>query len=301
VIVREAWAGTREQLAKTGVADASLEAEVLLRTALGVDRTGFVASLNMEIAPDRALAAEGLIARRLAGEPLAYIVGSREFYGLDFVVNASVLVPRQETEHLVDAVVDFSRSLGDPPLEIADVGTGSGAIAVAVARHLPAATVYATDASRTALEVADANRRRHGVADRVSLHEGDLLEALLGTVDVIVSNPPYIATAEFGTLPADVLREPMAALDGGPDGLSVTRRLIRRAPSYLRPGGRLVVEIAPAQLDAATRIATEVFADAEIGFQRDLAVRPRILVVDLGREARVVDAARAEPSRNTRA
>jgi release factor glutamine methyltransferase len=236
------------------------------------------------IATEHSRLADGLVARRLAGEPLAYIVGSREFYGLDFLVNPSVLIPRQETEHLVDSVLEFSHGMGDPPLEVADVGTGSGSIAVAIAHNLPEAKVYATDSSSAALEVADANRRRHGVADRVHLSEGDLLEALPGAVDVIVSNPPYIATDEFETLPADVLREPMLALDGGPDGLAVTRRLIGGAPSYLRPGGRLVVEIAPSQLDAASRTAAEVFGGAEIVFERDLAGHPRVLVVDLGQQ-----------------
>lgn len=286
--VREFWAGSRDRLARAGVNDASLEAEVMLRTAMGVDRTGFVASLNMTLEPDRARMADGLVARRLAGEPLAYIVGSREFYGLDFLVNPSVLIPRQETEHLVDSVLAFSRRVNDPPLEVADVGTGSGAIAVAIAHQLPEAKVYATDSSSAALEVADVNRRRHGVADRVHLCEGDLLEALPRVVDLIVSNPPYIATDEFETLPADVLREPILALDGGPDGLAVTRRLVQGAPSYLRPGGRLVVEIAPSQLDAASRTAAEVFGGADVGFERDLAGDPRVLVVDLGPQPETV-------------
>ena len=279
-MLREAWACARDRLADAGIADASLEAEVLLRTALGVDRTGFLASLRQAVPDGRLRVAEELLGRRLAGEPLAYVVGVREFYGLEFAVDPSVLIPRQETEHLVDAVVDYSRYRGDPPLDVADIGTGSGAIAVAVAHHLPAATVYATDVSARALEVADANRRRHGVADRVHLRDGDLLEALPGPVDVIASNPPYIPTGALASLPPDVRREPVEALDGGPDGLYVTRRLIRGAPACLRPGGRLAVEISPEQLSTVIGEAAEAFPGAEVSFERDLSGSPRLLVVD---------------------
>ena len=279
-MLREAWACARDRLADAGIADASLEAEVLLRTALDMDRTGFLASLGESVPDDRLRAADELLARRLDGEPLAYIVGVREFYGLEFAVGPSVLVPRQETEHLVDAVIDYSRRRGDPPLEIADVGIGSGAIAVTIAHRLPASTVYATDVSARALAVADANRRRHGVADRVHLREGDLLAALPGPVDVIVSNPPYIPTGELASLPPDVRREPVAALDGGRDGLAVTRRLVRDAPGYLRSGGRLLVEMAPEQLDAVMTEASEAFPGSEVGFERDLSGATRLLVVD---------------------
>ena len=286
-MLREAWAGARDRLADAGIADASLEAEVLLRTALGVDRTGFLASLGETVPNSRLRAAEEVLARRLGGEPLAYIVGTREFYGLELAVDPSVLIPRQETEHLVDAVVDYSRRLGDPPLDVADVGTGSGAIAVAVAHRLPAATVYATDISGGALEVADANRRRHGLDDRVHLREGDLLDALPGPVDVIVSNPPYIPTGDLPSLPPDVRREPAEALDGGPDGLSTTRRLIRGAPDFLRPGGRLLVEIAPEQLSPVIAEASDTFPGADVSFERDLSGNPRMLVVDASGPAAV--------------
>lgn len=279
-MLRQAWANARDRLADAGIADASLEAEVLLRTALGIDRTGFLASLGQPVPDDRLEAAEKLLVRRLDGEPLAYVVGAREFYGLEFAVDPSVLVPRQETEHLVDAVLDYSRRRGDPPLEVADVGTGSGAIAVAIAHRLRAATVYATDVSPRALEVADANRRRHGVGARVHLREGDLLDALPGPVHVIASNPPYIPTGELTSLPLDVRREPVEALDGGPDGLSIVRRLVRGAHARLRPGGRLLVEIAPDQLDAVAAVASENFPEAEVGFERDLSGASRLLVVD---------------------
>ena len=284
--VRECWADARDALARCGIADASIEAEVLIRTALCMERADFVAALNTTLSRDRARQVDGLVQRRTIGEPLAYIAGHREFYGLDFLVDSRVLIPRQETELLVDQVLEFSDSLGGPPLEVADVGTGSGAIAITIAHHLPAATVYAADSSGEALTVADMNRRRHGVTDRVRLCPGDLFEALPGPVDVIVSNPPYVASDELLALPTEIQWEPRRALEGGPDGLAVTTRLLRGAPSCLHPGGRLVLEIAPQQLEAASKIAVDSFPGGHISFERDLAGLPRAIIIDT-RESKV--------------
>ena len=152
-----------------------------------------------------------------SGEPLSYITGHREFYGLDFVVTPDVLVPRQETEFLVEAVLGYARSRDrvEGDLTIADIGTGSGAIAVALGCHLPNAAVYATDVSQEALRVADENVRRHGLDGRVHLRHGDLFEALAGPVDVVASNPPYLSDDEVAELPPDVQREPTLALAAG--------------------------------------------------------------------------------------
>jgi release factor glutamine methyltransferase len=237
--------------------------------------------------PDRQMRADSLVRRRAAGEPLAYILENREFYGLDFLVNPSVLVPRQETELLVDKVLEFAAArpfdlARDEPggaVVIADIGTGSGAIAVAIAKSLPRATVYATDSSREALAVADANRRRHGVVDRVILSHGDLLQALPAPVDVLVSNPPYISTAELAGLAPEVRREPIRALDGGPDGLDVVRRLFRQASDCVRPGGLMAVEIAPQQLESVTRIARSCFPTGQVSHDLDLSGLPRVVWV----------------------
>ncbi len=285
--IGESWLRARDRLASARVTDSGLEAEVLLRHALGVDRAVFFAVLGDEAAPELQKLADSLVRRRGAGEPLSYILENREFYGLDFMVNPSVLVPRQETEWLVDKVLEFcARRTGSAGglghgngLTVADIGTGSGAIAVAIAKGLPLATVYATDASPEALAVADVNRTRHGAAGRVHLRHGDLLQALPAPVDVLVSNPPYIRTAELAGLAPEVRREPVLALDGGPDGLDVMRRLFRQASGFVRQGGLMAVEIAPGQLEAVTRIARSCFPTGQVSHDLDFAGLPRVVRV----------------------
>ena len=234
--LREAWARSRRQLEDAAIPDAGIEAQVLLRNALGIDRATFHASPERELSDEDAEAFERTVQRRIEGEPLSYITGHREFYGLDFVVTPDVLVPRQETEFLVEAVLEYARFRGDHALTIADIGTGSGCIAIAVGHHLPNATVYATDVSRGALCVAEENVRRHGLEGRVRLRHGDLFEALDGTVDMVVSNPPYLSTEESLDLPPDVQREPCVALVAGRDGMDVLRRLIVGAREVCEAG-----------------------------------------------------------------
>ena len=201
---------------------------------------------------------------------------------LELSVNSAVLVPRQETEVLVDQVLKFyaTRSPRRGPV-IADVGTGSGAIAIAIAVNMPDATLYATDSSLAALDVADGNSRRHGVSNRVRLFYGDLLAALPGRVDAIVSNPPYLSMTELGGLEPELRREPPAALDGGPNGLHVVERLIRGAPNYLRRGGLVAVEIAPGQLDDVTGMARARFPEANVAHVKDLLGLPRVVTVSV--------------------
>ncbi len=291
--VRESWVRVRNDLADRGVADASIEAETLIRHGLCHDRTRFFAELDRQLGTRELASIDGLALRRAAGEPLAYILGSREFYGLEMCVSEHVLVPRQETELLVDKVLEFADRRSGQPKTIADVGTGSGAIAVALASRLPEATLYATDLSEAALEVADVNRRRHGVAERVRLLLGDLFSAVqirphLNPLpkgeevryDVIVSNPPYIAAGDLADLPPDVRREPQSALDGGPDGLRVTERLLMEAPAYLNQPGQVLVEIAPEQLEDVLGIAQQAFPSAAVAFDRDLLGLPRVVVVE---------------------
>ena len=280
-----------ERLARCGIADARLEAEVLARHALGQDRAAYFASLRDPLDAAQQARIARLVNRRAQGEPLAYITGHREFYGLDFVVNPAVLIPRQETELLVDKALEWAASWASgraasgqenaAPL-IADVGTGSGAIAVALACNLPSARVCAIDASAAALAVADRNRRRHRVADRVALLQGDLLTALKPGVDAIVSNPPYIASALLPGLPPDVRREPALALDGGQDGLRLTRRLIAQAARRLNRGGALLIEIAPEQAEAALGLARGAFPRATTWVAADAAGRARCVGVEAG-------------------
>ena len=278
--VAEAWQSGHDRLAAREIPDASLEAEALLRDALEVDRADFFARLQEEVAPEKQRVMEASLARRLSGEPFFYVLGRREFNSIELIVGPEVMVPRQETELLVEQAVRLAGKRAGSPISVADVGTGSGAIAIALAKNLPHAEVYATDISNDALAVADENCRAHCVADRVRLLKGDLLEALDSPVDIIVSNPPYIPTGDIADLAPEVRREPAVALDGGPDGMQVIRRLIVQAPACLRPGGQLLIEIGPEQLDAVISDARRVLPAAHVGYSHDLLGLPRVVIVD---------------------
>jgi release factor glutamine methyltransferase len=215
-----------------------------------------------------------LIHHRAANYPLPYLTGHAEFYGLDFEVTPEVLIPRPETETLVDL------ALARRPAAIVDVGTGSGCVAVALAVHLPEATVCAIDISPAALAVAQRNVERHGVADRVRLMVGDVLSPRPSRADLIVSNPPYIPTGDCAALQASVRdHEPSLALDGGPDGLSVIEPLMAQAPAVLRPGGVLLIEIGFDQGETVSRLARTYFPQAQVRIYHDLAGRDRVLEV----------------------
>ncbi len=280
--LREAWARSRKWLELANIPDAGIEAQVILRYALGIDRATFHASPDRELSDKEADAFERLVERRFGGEPLSYITGHREFYGLNFLVTPDVLVPRHETEFLVEAVLEYARSRGDHALTIADIGTGSGCIAVALGHHLPNATVYATDMSHEALRVADENVRRHGVEGRVHLRQGDLFGALDGPVDVVASNPPYLSTEEAADLPPDVQREPRIALAAGQDGMDVLSRLIMGVREYVKPGGLLALEIDPRRFEAVKRLAGRAFEGGEVGVVKDHAGLDRVVTVRVG-------------------
>ena len=253
---------------------------MLLRHATGMDRASLYASMREELPEPAAGRLDDLLRRRTTREPLAYVTGRREFFGIDLEVGPAVLIPRQETELLVERALDFFSSLGPAARPtVADVGTGSGAIAVAIALHAPRATVYATDISREALATADVNRRRHGLEGRVHLRRGDLLDALPRPVDLVVSNPPYIPTGDIAGLAPEVRREPRSSLDGGVDGLGVVRRLLAQASGRLRPGGRLIVEISPEQLEAVSALAGPY---GEVSFHRDMLGLARAVEIGVG-------------------
>jgi release factor glutamine methyltransferase len=279
VKLRESWVSAARRLSSSGVADSSLEAEVLLRHLLGIDRAGFFASLDESLLPHQQVQVDELVSLRLTGEPLAYILGHREFYGLDLTVNSHVLIPRQETELLVDKALELCAKKGwEQPL-IADVGTGSGAIAIAIARNLPDANIYATDLHPEVLAVAEANCRSHGVSERVHILQGDLLEALDTPVNLVVSNPPYIRTDDIARLAPEVRREPRWALDGGADGLEVIARLLEQAPSHLLPGGCVLLEMSPEQREAVARLARRFFPDAHLSFACDMIGLTRAAII----------------------
>ena len=266
------WLGTR------GSDSPRLDAEVLLAHVRGCPRIALYTTFDTPVADaDRARFRE-LVKRRGAGEPVAYLVGSREFFSLPFTVTKDTLVPRPETEGLVVRAIDLGKPLAAP--RIIDVGTGSGAIAVAIAKQLPKASVVATDLSAAALVVARSNAERHGVAERIECLECDLLSdpRAAGPWDVIVSNPPYVRDDEFDSLPRDVrLHEPKSALVSGPTGVEIVARLAAEAATRLAPGGWLLIEIGPAVAAAAEAVIAAQSSLVPEPTLKDLAGLPRIV------------------------
>jgi release factor glutamine methyltransferase len=249
---------TAKHLAQKGAEFPRLDAEVLLAHAVGCKRIDLYGlRFAEEAAPETRQKYKELIRRRIEGCPVAYLVGKKEFHGLEFLVSPAVLIPRPDSEHVVLECLALAKGLPAP--RILDVGTGSGNLAVTLAKALPTARVTATDQSAAALEVARENAAKHGVADRMRLLQGDLCAPIPEgeTFGFIVSNPPYIAHEELKNLPAGVRDfEPHVALDGGPDGFAVFERLIEQAQARLQSGGYLLVEIgAPQEKGAHERIS----------------------------------------------
>ncbi|MFQ6058838.1 MAG: peptide chain release factor N(5)-glutamine methyltransferase [Anaerolineae bacterium] len=266
-------------LTGAGIKEPRLDGEVLLAHTLGLTRAQLYARLDWQLNPEDGRRYEALIARRAEHEPLAYIVGHREFYGLDFLVDRRVLIPRPETELLVERAIEMARARSLNLM--ADVGTGCGAIAVSLAIHLPGATLYALDASPDALAVAEANCRRHGVKGRVHLLCGDLLLPLPRPVDLIVANLPYVRRGELSSLPRDIRDyEPLAALDGGEDGLEAIRRLLAQARGYLRPRGAILLEIGATQGAAVAGLASQCFPTTRVNVIQDYAGLDRVVVIE---------------------
>lgn len=251
---------------------------MLARHVLGWDRAVFIT--RARDVPPASFEAEyhSLIQRRLRREPVALIVGHREFWNLDFEVTGDVLVPRPETELIIEVATELA-SDGMAFRRIVDVGTGSGCLAVALATEFPRSVVTATDVSAAALAVARRNAARHGVAERVTFVECDLLEGVHEMLELIVSNPPYIPDGDASTLQPEVARfEPRAALIGGPDGLAVIRRLLVGAKQRLAVGGRLVIEFGFGQ-DAAVAALASGAGWRVIELRRDLQQIPRVAVL----------------------
>ncbi|BCV23044.1 peptide chain release factor N(5)-glutamine methyltransferase [Moorella sp. Hama-1] len=262
------------RLAAGGVARPRLEAEVLLSRACNLTRPGLLARLEEGLAPAAAQFFWPAVDRRAAGYPLQYLTGHQEFMSLDFRVTPAVLIPRQDTEVVVEAVLE--RLHPDGEYTIADCGTGSGAIALSLAHYLPRARVYATDISPAALAVARQNARELGLAARVTFYQGDFLAPLQGLkFHALVANPPYIPAADLAGLPADVRWEPRLALDGGPDGLDAYRVLLPGGARLLRPGGLLALEIGCAQGQAVMSLAAATGAYRDRQILPDYAGRPR--------------------------
>ena len=270
-------------LAAAGIDAPRLTAEALLAHVLGLTRTQLLARPELPLDPEPQARFQALLERAGRGEPLAYLLGRREFHGLDFQVDARVLVPRPETELLVDRALAWLAALpAGADRHILDVGTGSGCIAVTLAVKHPAARVTAVDLSADALAVARQNAERHGVAGRIAFFRSDLLEGLRllqPQFALICANLPYIASDELRALPV-AAHEPRLALDGGPDGLLWVRRLLVDAPQALRADGGVLLEIAATQGETAAQLARAALPDARVSVHRDLAGLDRLVGVE---------------------
>jgi len=307
-----------ERLERAGVESASLDAACLLEAASGIPRWRFVLESQRLIAHGRSDLVASMLSRREAREPIAYILGAKEFWSLSLAVSRDVLVPRPETEILVEAVLEKISSecqvpsakfqvprykepgtrnpepgtaQPNPKLRILDLGTGCGAIALALATEIPLGRVYALDRSRAALRMASRNATALGLAGRVHFLAGDLFEPLRtarggGGFDLIVSNPPYIPSGALALLPSEIAAyEPLEALDGGPDGLRFHRRIIEGAPGYLRAGGWLALEVGDGQLSAVVELLrkSDGFGPSEV--KKDLAGHDRVVLARTRGEA----------------
>jgi release factor glutamine methyltransferase len=275
--VRRVLSWAAEDLKRRGNDSARLDVELLLGRVIGIDRIGLILQSERPLAPGELAAFRELFKRRRAGEPIAYLLGEREFYGISLRVDARVLVPRPDSERLVEVALERTRArsmLG----HALDLCTGSGCIAIAFARQRPTWQVTASDISAEALAVATDNAHRTGAIRNLRLVRGSLFAPVAEQrFDLISANPPYIAAAEIATLPVDVRDfEPRLALDGGADGLELVREIALQAPKYLTPGGLLALEIGAAQ-GAATLAIFRAHGYREVELARDLGGRERVV------------------------
>jgi release factor glutamine methyltransferase len=259
-----------------GIASARLDAELLATKAFGRTRVELYTHFDQPLGDPELASYRGLVQRRMAGESVAYILGRKEFWSLDLQVDARVLVPRPDTETLVEQALELLKAMPDQgrPPRVADIGTGSGALALALKKERPGDEVFAVDVSPDALEVARGNATRLGLD--ITFLQGDLVSPLAGPFDLIASNPPYIPSQDIAGLSPEVRREPSLALDGGADGLLLVRRLASEARKILAPGGALAMEIGAGQAASVMEILRgEGYAG--IGARRDLAGIERVV------------------------
>ncbi len=282
----EAISEAASELRAAGVTDPRREAQSLLAHAVARDRTHLITHGDDEVDEDAAARFRSCVARRAAGEPLQYITGRQEFYGLDFEVGADVLIPRPETELLVETALELLKDTPSP--FVCDVGTGSACVSVALLNERRDAQAVGLDISERALQVAARNAARHGVADRLTLLQSDCFDALdsnqtlrRARFDAVVSNPPYVSESDLETLQREVREhEPRVALTPGGDGLSVVRRLLADAAPRLKPGGHLVFEIGYDQAGEVERL-TDARVWTPLGIRRDLQGIPRTVALKL--------------------
>jgi release factor glutamine methyltransferase len=274
----------KHKLFAANIENASLEAELLLCHVLGISKAKLYSEPEIELDSAERKQLEHLLLRRLHHEPMAYIFENCQFYGIDFYVDGDVLIPRPETELLVEEAIQFAHRnfpLGRQ-LTIADIGTGSGAIAVSLAVALPRAVIYATDISASALRVTKINCQRHKVDGRITLLCGDLLEPLPGPVDMVVANLPYVRSCDLKTLSQEITSfEPMTALAGGEDGLAKIRCLLDQLPGRVHPGACLFLEVGQGQAKAVGSLIESCFPQANTKSIADLSGIARVIKVML--------------------
>jgi len=282
VTLKQALCRAREILAASKIENASLEVELLLRHTLNISQVQLYLDFDRELSPEHEETFRNLTNRRLTGEPSAYITGHREFYCLDFYVNPGVLIPRPESELLVDKALELAQNAGIST--VAEIGTGCGAIAISLALNLPETMIYATDISPSALKVASSNCRKHGVENRICRLQGDMLDPLPEPVDLIIANLPYVAESELaGKGTANF--EPVLALNGGSDGLKKIYKLCRQAIRKLCSPGYLLLEIGQGQGNQVAGFLHRLFPSADIEITPDLSGIDRLLSMSLTPDA----------------
>lgn len=265
---------------QAGITDSAVESEVLLRHALSIDRAAFYSSLRDDFTGKAKSKFDHLLERRARREPLAYIIGRREFYGIDFAVTPDVLIPRQETELLIELALKRLKNTKCP--KVLDIGTGSGCVGLSIALHATSAHVHGIDISEDAIEIAVLNRNAHGLDGRVTISKGELGSVCFGSCapfEMVLSNPPYIPSAVIDTLEPEVLAEPRIALDGGSSGLDVVESLIKQAPNLLADSGWLLIEIYSDLSERILSMATEMFSGRKVALYDDLLGLPRVLEI----------------------
>jgi release factor glutamine methyltransferase len=282
--IREVLAEATGKLTTAGVDAPKLVAQVLLAHALGVPRASVLISPPHHVLqPHQIVSFRALVARCVEGEPMAYVVGHTEFYALEFQIDRRALIPRPETEQLVELALRRLRVLNLPPQTlVVDVGTGSGCIVVSLAVKLPNVRFMATDISSDTLALAHDNAKKHKVNARIQFLRGDLLAPVPVRADGVVANLPYVTTAEWQSLPRHIRNhEPRTALDGGTDGLDLIRRLLLQASKHVKPDGWLLLEIGSTQGPAVSALARQAFPLAAVNLHRDLAGLTRVAEIQL--------------------
>lgn len=265
-------------LSMGGIATASLDARLLLMAACGLSHAALIARAQQPLTAGQAARLHAFATRRLGGEPVSRIVGMREFWGLEFRLSPETLDPRPDTETLVQAVIDETRADWGAPLRILDLGTGTGCILIALLREMPSAYGIGIDISHAALASARENARRNGVGARAGFLQADWLAGIDGLFDIVVANPPYVATDQIAGLGAEVRRhDPIAALDGGPDGLAAYRAIMRELKDVLRPGGLLAFEVGHEQAGDVCEMMKRCGLAHDSRVVRDLSGLPRVV------------------------